>query len=105
STLVRFVPVADFNGTPGGLTIRALDGTYTGDFSASGVSETRATLNTSTKGGATAISADTATIGTTVTAVNDAPELDDAQSPELTGIDEDPGEPVNAAGSTLVSAL
>ncbi|RMB11894.1 DUF4347 domain-containing protein [Eilatimonas milleporae] len=70
TTLVRFVPVADYNGTPLGLGVRALDDSYGGGFT-SGASRT--TVDTTTNGAATAISGNTQTIATSVTAVNDAP--------------------------------
>ncbi|MGH7416146.1 MAG: cadherin-like domain-containing protein, partial [Candidatus Rokuibacteriota bacterium] len=60
-------------GSPPALTVRGLDNTYAGGFSTTAGSETRVTVNTSTNGGTTAIAAATATISTTVTAVNDAP--------------------------------
>ena len=47
-------------------------------FSSTAGSETRVTVNTSTNGGTTAIAAATATLSTSVTAVNDAPLADDA---------------------------
>jgi VCBS repeat-containing protein len=75
ATLVRFLPADDYNGTPGGLTLRALDTTYAGGFSATGASETRVTVDTAATGGTTAISSGTASLGTSVTAVNDAPVL------------------------------
>ncbi|HET9188106.1 MAG TPA: hypothetical protein VFN80_09140, partial [Acidothermaceae bacterium] len=75
ATLVRFVPAADFNGTPGALTIRALDDSHGGGFSASGASETRVTVDTGAPGGSSAISAATAAVTTFVNAVNDAPVL------------------------------
>ncbi|WP_119680974.1 DUF4347 domain-containing protein [Indioceanicola profundi] len=75
TTLVRFMPAANFNGTPPALTVRALDDTYGGGFSTAAVGETRTTLDTSTRGGTTAISAATAAIVTSVTAVNDAPTI------------------------------
>ncbi len=43
--LIRFLPVSDYCGDPGELTIRAVDDTWSGGFSISGVSETRVTLN------------------------------------------------------------
>ncbi len=69
-TLLRFSPVANFNGTPGGLTVRALDNSYAGNFSSGA---TAATLDTRTNGGTTAVAATTRTLSTSVTPVNDAP--------------------------------
>ncbi|HAX89121.1 MAG TPA: hypothetical protein DCY91_23360, partial [Cyanobacteria bacterium UBA11370] len=72
STRVRFVPATNYNGTPTSLTVRALDNTYSGNFS---TNSTRRTLNTTTNGGTTAISGSTKLINTSITAVNDAPTL------------------------------
>ena len=73
STRIRFVPVADYNGTPPSLTVRALDSSYAGSYSTAAATQTRLTTDTSSHGGSTAISDNTNTIGITVTAVNDAP--------------------------------
>ncbi|MGP9820162.1 DUF4347 domain-containing protein [Salinarimonas sp. NSM] len=73
TTLVRFVPVANYAGSPPALTIRAIDSTYGGGFSTTAGAETRVSVDTTTNGGATAISAATATIATTITALNDDP--------------------------------
>ncbi|HEX8964521.1 MAG TPA: cadherin-like domain-containing protein [Rhodocyclaceae bacterium] len=72
-TLVRFVPVANYYGTPASLTVRAVDNSYTGSFSTTAGSESRVTLNTTSNGGTTAIAGSTNAIGTSITAVNDAP--------------------------------
>ncbi|CAD6879055.1 hypothetical protein [Methylomonas albis] len=73
ATLVRFVPVADYNGTPTALTVRALDNTNATGYSTTAGTEARVTLNASVNGGTTAISTNTNTIGTSITAVNDVP--------------------------------
>ena len=75
STLIRFVPVADYNGTPPALTVRGLDNTYVAGFSSTAGSETRVNVNTTTNGGTTAIAATTANLSTSITAVNDAPVI------------------------------
>jgi hypothetical protein len=66
---LRFVPEPQWNGTPGGLTVRLIDGSNTSNnpvaFSASS--------DVSTNGNTTAISAATVPLTTTVVAVNDAP--------------------------------
>ncbi len=73
SSLIRFVPVANYSGTPPALTVRGLDNSYAGAFSTTAGSETRVTVNTTTNGGTTAIAAATATLSTSITATNDAP--------------------------------
>ncbi|MBK7664783.1 MAG: tandem-95 repeat protein [Sterolibacteriaceae bacterium] len=75
SSLIRFVPVADYNGTPAALTVRGLDNTYVAGFSTTAGSESRVNVNTATNGGTTAIAAATANLSTSVTPVNDAPDL------------------------------
>ncbi|SFG48034.1 cadherin-like domain-containing protein [Neptunomonas qingdaonensis] len=76
STLVRFVPVADYNGTPTPLTIRVLDNTYSGDLSTSNAGgETRTFVDTAARGGSTAVSDSTNTLGVNVIAVDDDPTL------------------------------
>lgn len=73
-TQLRFVPVADYNGTPTGLSARMLDSSQA-DFT-SGVN--RVSTDASAHGGSTAISSGISTVGVDVTAVNDAPELQEA---------------------------
>jgi hypothetical protein len=64
---LRFVPFAEYNGTPGALTIHALDSTFTGTFS---TGATRVTANVTTNGGASAISG-AGTLTTSITPVID----------------------------------
>ncbi len=66
SPLVRFVPVADYEGIPAPLLVRALDNTYGGGFSSTGVTETRVTLDTTSNGGSTPIAAATTTLSTRI---------------------------------------
>ncbi|MGB7248169.1 MAG: DUF4347 domain-containing protein, partial [Phormidesmis sp.] len=72
ATEVRFVPAADYNGTPPALTVRALDDTYAGGFTAGG---TRVAVDTSTNGGGSAIAAAINTLSTSIIPVNDAPSF------------------------------
>ncbi len=89
SNLIRFVPVAHYNGTPTALTLRGLDNSYVAGFSTTAGSEIRVTVNTTTNGGSTAIAAATAALSTSITAVNDAPVLDNSGTMTLTTITED----------------
>ena len=73
ASLIRFVPAADFSGSPTPLVVRGLDDSYGAGFSTTSGSETRVTVDTSSKGGSTAIAAATATLATTITPANDAP--------------------------------
>ncbi|MBW4659644.1 MAG: tandem-95 repeat protein [Drouetiella hepatica Uher 2000/2452] len=95
TTLVRFLPTADFNGTPGSLTTRLID-------SSSGVVTSGSTVNVTTSGGVTQYSngSNTVTLGTTVTAVNDAPVA--SGSAVLTAIAEDTA-PASILGATVSS--
>ncbi len=96
NTRLYFQPVANYNGTLAtAVTFRAWDQT-------SGSNGTLA--DTTTSGGTTAFSTTTDTASLTINAVNDAPVLDDSQSPTLAAQNEDSGAPSGAVG-TLVSAL
>ena len=84
STLIRFLPVANYNGTPPALVVRGLDNTYAGGYSTTAGSETRVTVNTTTNGGTTAIAAATANLSTSITAVADTPSVTNATTNEDT---------------------
>ena len=74
STLIRFVPVADYNGTPPTLLVRALDDTYAGAFSTTAGGETRVNVDTTSNGGVTAIAAArSSNLSTSISAVADTP--------------------------------
>ncbi len=89
-------PAPDFNGSNiSALTIRAWDQTSGSDGS---------TVSVSTNGGTTAFSSASDSVVLTITAVNDAPVLDAAKSPALTGYTPDAGAPSGAVG-TQVSSL
>ena len=72
STLIRFVPVSDYFGTPTALVVRGLDDSFGGAFTSGA---TRENVDTTTNGTATAISAATADVNTSITGVNDAPVI------------------------------
>ncbi|MEO8401515.1 MAG: DUF4347 domain-containing protein, partial [Gammaproteobacteria bacterium] len=82
STQIRFVPVSSYEGTPTGLTVRAMDDAYAGSFTNGA---TRSSVNTGTHGGSSAISDSTRFINTSVSPVNDAPNLI-VESPTLNTI-------------------
>ena len=65
ATILRFVPVSNYNGTPGALTARLVDSSAT---SSNGTS-----IDVSTNYGTTAYSNSTVRLGTSINAVNDAP--------------------------------
>ncbi len=96
---VRFVPNANWNGTPTGLTTRLIE---TGG--ATPATGDRVNVDSTHSGGATIYSdaANQVVIGTTVNAVNDAPSFSGSKS--LTATDEDTAStPVSAA--TLANGL
>jgi hypothetical protein len=68
ATSLRFLPAANFNGTPGALSARLADSSISAPSNGS-------TLNVSNanNGGTTAYSLATVALGTSITAVNDAP--------------------------------
>lgn len=99
SDQVRFLPNANWNGTPGQLTVRLID-------DSSGAVSTGAGPNLSgaATGGTTAYSSDlnAVTLGTSITAVNDAPVA--SGSATLAAINEDTTNPAGALVSTLITA-
>lgn len=67
---LRFVPAADWNGTPGSLAVHPVDSTFGGSFT-SGAS--RQTFDTSGAGGSSAVGASSVSVSTSIASVNDAP--------------------------------
>jgi VCBS repeat-containing protein len=67
TALLRFLPVANFNGVPANLQVNAIDASYVAAFTSGA---TRVTLDLATS---SADSASSAQLSTSVTAVNDAP--------------------------------
>jgi VCBS repeat-containing protein len=68
ATHLRFAPKDNWNGTPGSLTIHALDNSYTGTFSAAG-----AVTSLDTTAPNTAVSTNSVNVGIVVKSVNDLP--------------------------------
>lgn len=76
STYLRFVPVADFNGTPGALTVHVIDNSVNHTYSTwDGSSESRYTFDTSSDDATSSVSASGVSWGVTVSSVNDVPTL------------------------------
>ena len=80
--LLRFVPVADYYGSPGSLSVHLVDSSANSGGDATEIAystgDTRATYDTTdtgASGGAAAVSSDTALLVTTIRAVNDAPVM------------------------------
>jgi predicted outer membrane repeat protein len=71
-TRVRFLPAANYNGTPDALTVRALDNTYS-SFTVDNSSVIRINTSAANIGGITAIAASSNTITTNITPDNDNP--------------------------------
>jgi muramidase (phage lysozyme) len=91
ATLLRFLPAANYNGTPGPLTVRLVDS------SATGLTNGRS-VNVAINGGTTPYSAASVTLGTSVTAVNDAPLATGAATLAAT-----PEDATNPPGATVAS--
>ena len=70
STKLRFVPVAEYNGTPGSLTVFAVDDSSATTFTSGA---TRQTFDTTADDATSKVAAAGVTIGTSITAANDAP--------------------------------
>ena len=88
STFLRFVPVANFTGTPGGLTVYAVDSSTAGQSMAytrwDGSTESRHTFDTTTDDATSPVSASGVSWNVSVTAVNDAPVISNLSSDSLT---------------------
>ncbi|MEH6671012.1 VCBS domain-containing protein [Halopseudomonas sp.] len=73
---LRFVPAADYNGTPGGLSVHAVDSTDPStSFTNGSTRETFDTTAIGATGGDTAVSASAVNLSTSISAVDDAPTL------------------------------
>jgi uncharacterized delta-60 repeat protein len=70
ASLLRFVPAADYAGTPTSLSVRGLDDSHAGGYTSGA---TRVLVDTSSPGGSSAISASLVSLTTVITPVNDAP--------------------------------
>jgi hypothetical protein len=100
NTKLRFVPVANYNGTPGSLTVYAVDNSSATTWTSGNTAQT---FNTTTDDATSKVSTAGVSLGTSITAVNDAPVLDNTKSPVMTSIAEDLAAPSN--GSTTNSFL
>ncbi|MDH5191905.1 MAG: DUF4347 domain-containing protein, partial [Gammaproteobacteria bacterium] len=98
TTLLRFVPASNYNGTPGGLTVYAVDDSSATTFTSGA---TKQTFDTTTDDATSKVSASGQTIGTSINAVNDAPVLTPTGTQTLTTITEDD----TANSGDLVSAI
>ncbi|QEP44916.1 hypothetical protein D5085_18305 [Ectothiorhodospiraceae bacterium BW-2] len=81
--LLRFVPVADYHGTPGSLMVHAVDNSAPTLFSSGAV---RQTFDTTIDGVASVVSVSGTALTTSVTMVNDAPLI---TSSAVTSVNED----------------
>ncbi len=95
SYYLRFVPAADYNGTPGSLTVRL------SDSSAGAIAFNPSSNISAAIGGTGNWSSATVALGTSVTAVNDAPTITNAATVSLTGTNED----TTSSGTTVNTIL
>uniref|UniRef100_A0A7C3VUP5 DUF11 domain-containing protein n=1 Tax=Planktothricoides sp. SpSt-374 TaxID=2282167 RepID=A0A7C3VUP5_9CYAN len=72
ATKLRFVPIADYNGIPPSLVVRALDSGYGQGFTAG---TTRVNVDTTINGGSSSISGTTNNLNTIVNPINDPPSF------------------------------
>ncbi len=87
SSMLRFVPAPDSNGPVPQLTIYGIDNTYAGAFSAGAAAETG---DVTVRGGSSPFAALSATINSTVNAINDAPVLGTGSPVDIVMNDPDP---------------
>ncbi|MFZ4650027.1 MAG: DUF4347 domain-containing protein, partial [Rubrivivax sp.] len=97
SAQVRFVPAADFSGTPGVLNVRVAE-------DSGGALTTGSTINLGSTGGASRWAATQTTIGVSVTSAADAPTLVGGVTPTLAAVVEDTSNPVGDTVSSLFTA-
>ncbi len=79
SDSLRFLPAANFTGTPGGLVVLLID-----DSAGAVVTGTRLDSSVTGSGGTTVYSSSTVTLGTSITAQNDAPVVVSGETPGYT---------------------
>ncbi len=72
---LRFKPVAGYSGTPAGLTAHLIESSYAGSYTSGTTRQTLDTTVAANTGGATRVSSGTASLGTTVTALDDPATL------------------------------
>ncbi len=96
---LRFVPVASYSGTPGALTVHAIDDSVTNGFS---YGATRALFDTTTDDATSSVSAAGSSLSTSVTGVNDAPSF--SAGGNYAAIAEDSTSPTSFDVQTLIGA-
>ncbi|MBT2323454.1 DUF4347 domain-containing protein [Variovorax paradoxus] len=93
---LRFVPAADFHGTPNNLTVRLVEADANGDSATPDpVSGSVVNVSGAGNGGTTVYSAGTVVLSTSVANVNDRPTATDAVL--TTGVEDQQGQPAPAA--------
>jgi len=98
TSLIRFVPTdPDWSGTPGSLSVHAVDSSAATVFTSGA---TRQTFNTTTDGGDSAVSAGSVNLSTQVTAVNDNPTASNVPTAAL-NILEEASTSVDLSGMTI----
>ena len=99
-TELRFNPATDFNGTPGALTVYAVEDSVSESYS---TDSSRTTKTVAGSGGTSHIAADGDTISITITEINDAPVFTGLAV--LPSVNEDTTEPAGGLISDLYSTL
>ncbi|MBK1724537.1 DUF4347 domain-containing protein [Thiocystis violacea] len=84
---LRFVPAQDYDGTPGDLSVHAVDSSYAGVYT-NGTS--RSTFDTTTDDSSSSVSAAAVTLGTSVTAINDDPTATGVPTAAIDALEDTP---------------
>ncbi|MBV1786435.1 DUF4347 domain-containing protein [Marinobacterium sp. D7] len=84
SSSLRFVPAADYNGTPGSLSVHAVDSSGSISFTSGATRQAYDTTVLGNTGGDSAVSAAAVGLGTSITAVNDAPVMNEPTGATVT---------------------
>ncbi len=105
TTRIRFLPDADWNGTPGKLSVHLVDNSSTASGNPNDntppANFSTVNLGVTGTGGTTRFSINTVTLKTSVTAVNDAPRVQDPD----TGVPITPGGNINKPSITIAEDL
>ena len=83
SSMMRFVPAENYNGTPGALEVHAIDSSYSGNFTSGAARET-VDLSGATLSDTSPFSGVAVNLNTSVDPVNDAPTVDNVQNLVIT---------------------
>jgi len=99
---LRFLPASNFNGTPGALTVFAVDDSSATTFTSGG---TRQAFDITADGATSTVSAAGVSVGTSITAVNDAPTTTNLNGDSFTFTEGDSATAIDQGGNATVADI